>query len=69
MEMECPIKLEGKNGRWHSFRVEAVDQFGNESVNEIVPYFAVDLLPVPNLIISRHIETGLFSFGSNIYRG
>jgi hypothetical protein len=62
MEMECPIKLEGKNGRWHSFRVEAVDQFGNESVNEIVPFFAADLLTVPNLMISRNIETGLFSF-------
>jgi hypothetical protein len=62
MEIECPVTLEGKNGRWHYFRVETVDQYGNESVNEIVPFFAVDLPPVPNLMISRNIETGLFSF-------
>jgi hypothetical protein len=62
MEMECPVKLEGKNGRWHYFRVEAVDQYGNESVNEIVPFFAADSPTIPNLTISRNIETGLFSF-------
>lgn len=62
VEITCPVKLEGKNGRWHYFRVESVDQYGNESVNEIVPYFAADLPSVPNLMISRNIETGLFSF-------
>jgi hypothetical protein len=62
IEIDCPIKLEGKNGRWHSFRVESVDQFGNESVSEIIPYFAADLPPAPNLMISRNVETGLFSF-------
>jgi hypothetical protein len=62
IEIDCPIKLEGKNGRWHSFRVESVDQFGNESVSEMIPYFAADLPPVPNLRISRNIETRLFSF-------
>jgi hypothetical protein len=46
MEMECPIKLEGKNGRWHSFRVEAVDQFDNESVNEIVRFLPLIYHPV-----------------------
>jgi hypothetical protein len=62
IEISCPIKLEGKNGRWHYFRIETVDQYGHESVNEIVPYFAADLPPVPDLMISRNIETGLFSF-------
>lgn len=62
MEIECPVTLEGKNGRWHYFRVETVDQYGNESVNEIVPFFAADLPPVPNLMISRNVETGLFTF-------
>jgi hypothetical protein len=62
IEINCPIKLEGRNGRWHYFRVETVDQYGNESVNEIVPYFAADLPTIPDLIISRNIETGLLSF-------
>jgi hypothetical protein len=62
MEIECPRTLEGSNGRWHYFRVEAVDQYGNESVNEIVPYFAVDLPPVPELMIARDTKTGLLSF-------
>ncbi len=62
MEIDCPTTLEGHNGRWHSFRVETVDQFGNESENEIVPYFAADLPPVPSLTISRDTMTGLLSF-------
>jgi hypothetical protein len=62
IEINCPVKLEGKNGRWHYFRVETVDQYGNESVNEMVPYFAADLPTVPNMMISRNTETGLLSF-------
>jgi hypothetical protein len=62
IEIDCPVTLEGKNGRWHYFRIETIDQYGNESVNEIVPFFAVDLPTVPNMTISRNIETGLFSF-------
>ena len=61
-EIDCPVKLDGRNGRWHSFRVESVDQFGNESENEVTKYFAADLPPVPNLKISRDTETGLLSF-------
>ena len=62
IEIDCPIKLEGKGGRWHSFRVESVDQFGNESVNEVVPHFAVDLPPPPEFTVSRDTETGLLTF-------
>jgi hypothetical protein len=62
IEINCPVKLEGKNGRWHSFRIEAVDQFGNESVSEIIPHFAVDLPPPPKLAIARDTDTGLLSF-------
>ncbi len=61
-EIDCPVKFDGRNGRWHSFRVESVDQFGNESENEVTKYFAADLPPVPNLKISRDTETGLLSF-------
>jgi len=62
LEVDCPRKLEGKSGRWHYFRVETVDQFGNESVSEIVPYFAADLPPLPSLAISRNTTSGLLSF-------
>ena len=62
IEIDCPRKLEGKNGRWHYFRVETVDQFGHESVSEIIPYFAADLPPPPTLAISRNTQTGLLSF-------
>lgn len=62
MEIDCPKNLEGRYGRWHSFRVETVDQFGNESENEVVPYFAIDLPPAPSLTIARDMESGLLSF-------
>jgi len=62
IEIDCPIKLEGKGGRWHSFRVESVDQFGNESLNEVVPHFAVDLPPPPEFTVSRDTVTGLLTF-------
>ena len=62
LEVDCPRKLEGKNGRWHYFRVETVDQFGNESASEIVPYHAADLPSVPDLMISRDTQSGLLTF-------
>ena len=62
MEIDCPTTLEGRGGRWHSFRVEAVDQFGNESENHVVAHFAADLPPVPELSISRDVETGNLTF-------
>ena len=62
VEIDCPIKLEGKGGRWHSFRVESIDQFGNESLNEVVPHFAVDLPPPPEFTVSRDTVTGLLTF-------
>jgi len=62
LEIDCPIRLEGKNGRWHSFRVESVDQFDNESENEVVAHFAADLPPKPPLMMSRDTETGLLNF-------
>jgi hypothetical protein len=62
LEIDCPKKLEGKNGRWHSFRVETVDQFGNESENHRLAYFAADLPTPPKLSISRNTTTGLLNF-------
>ncbi|GHT44579.1 hypothetical protein FACS189454_02410 [Planctomycetales bacterium] len=65
VEIDCPARLNGRDGHWHTFRVEAVDSFGNESVSELLPYFAADLPLAPSLTISRNIETGLFSFRIN----
>jgi hypothetical protein len=64
IEVECPTRLEAKNGKWHSFRVESVDQFNNESTDETknVAYYATDLPPIPNLTITRDTTTGLLSF-------
>jgi hypothetical protein len=62
LEIDCPIRLEGKGGKWHSFRIESVDQFNNESVNEVIPHFAADLPPKPSLTISRDTATGLLNF-------
>ena len=62
MEIDCPTTLEGRNGRWHSFRVETVDQFGNESENHVIAYDAYDLPPIPELSISRDVETGNLTF-------
>jgi hypothetical protein len=62
LEINCPIRLEGKNGKWHLFRVESVDQFGNESVNEVVAHFAAELPPKPALSISRDTTTGRLNF-------
>ena len=62
LEIDCPIQLEGKNGRWHSFRVESVDQFDNESENEVVAHFAADLPPKPTLMMSRDTISGLLNF-------
>ena len=66
VEIECPTRLEGRGGegggRWHSFRVETVDQFGNESENEVVAHFAADLPAPPQLTISRDTATELLNF-------
>ena len=61
LEIDCPIRLDGKNGKWHSFRVESVDQYDNESENEVVAHFAADLPPKPKLEVSRDVSTGLLT--------
>ena len=62
MSIECPIQLEGRGGRWHSFRIEAVDQFGNESLGDVIPHHAADLPKPPKLVIARDTQSGLLSF-------
>jgi len=45
-EIACPVALEGRGGVWHFFRVEAVDEYGNESTRQAWTYFVTDLPPV-----------------------
>jgi len=42
-EVKSPISLEGRGGVWHFFRVEAVDQFGNESTRLLWRLFVTDV--------------------------
>jgi len=60
IEIDCPVKLEGRS--WHLFRIEAVDQFGNESESHRLAFFAADFPMPPQLSISRNTETGLLNF-------
>jgi hypothetical protein len=55
MEINSPVELDGKNGHWYWFRVESLDKYNNESVNngELVKYFASDLPPVPELTLTK----------------
>lgn len=62
MEIISPVKLEGSGGRWHSFRIVAVDEYGNESQSEVVPHQAFDFPVPPKLAISRDTQTKLLTF-------
>ena len=62
VQSDCIANEQGRGGRWHSFRVEAVDQFGNESVGEVIAYHAADLPRPPRLAISRDTQNGFFNF-------
>lgn len=45
--IQCPIELDGVGGAWHYFRVEAVDESGNESECDAWVYWAVEPPAVP----------------------
>lgn len=62
MEVMSPIVLNGHNGHWHSFRVEAVNKYHRESVNDLVYWFAVDFPVVPRLTVIRDVTSGLLTF-------
>jgi hypothetical protein len=63
MESNSPVTLNGKHGRWYWFRVESLDKYNHESINngELVKYFASDLPPVPELTITKR-SNGKFQF-------
>ncbi len=65
MEINSPVELDGKNGHWYWFRVESLDKYNHESQNggEFVKFFATDLPPVPELILTKQSNGKyIFSF-------
>mgnify|MGYP006297037157 CR=1 FL=1 len=59
----CPVELAGRGGVWHFFRVEAVDNYANESTREAWTYFVMDLpAPAGELVITDGSAPGLFDF-------
>jgi len=62
-EIICPVELEGRGGVWHFFRVEAVDEYGNESTRLAWTYFVTDLPPVPeHLSVTEGGSPGTYTF-------
>jgi len=63
MEINSPVVLDGKNGHWYWFRVESLDKYNHESINngELVKYHATDLPPVPVLTLSKQ-SNGKYQF-------
>ena len=56
--VKCPIRLDEG---WHLFRVESVDQFGNESTHSIWPYLVFRIPdPVNGLTVADGSAGGLF---------
>ena len=63
-EIACPVALVGRGGVWHFFRVEAVDEYGNESTRLAWTYFVTDLPPVPeHLSVAAGSSPGTYTFG------
>ena len=62
-EITCPVKLEGTGGVWHFLRVEAVDEFGNESTRKSWTYFVMDLPEAPEgLKVTEGAAPGTYNF-------
>lgn len=62
-EVLCPVALDGLGGVWHSIRVEAVDEYGNESTRACWTYFATDLPGAPaNILVTAGSAPGTYTF-------
>lgn len=48
--VRCPIELDGTGGKWHQFRVEAIDESGNESSTTAFKFWAYGLPVLPSEI-------------------
>lgn len=56
----CPVQLSGLGGRWHLFRVEAVDENGNESTRESWAYFVTHPADLPDVTVEQGSGAGLY---------
>ncbi len=66
-EIACPMELDGKGGVWHFFRVEAVDEYGNESARQAWVYFVTDLPGVPaHLSVADGATPGTYTFALEV---
>lgn len=60
---QVPFILDGVNGKWHFFRVEAIDKYGNESTRNKISYWVYDLPDkVASLSITDGSGSGLYNF-------
>lgn len=60
-KIDCPERLDGVGGRWHFLRVEAVDEFGNESQRESWAFFVMEPPAVPEIEIEAGSGPGLYT--------
>lgn len=64
--IELPVELNGLGGIWHFLRVEAVDEYGNESTRLAWRCFAMEPPRLPSRIdIADGTSPGLFSITVN----
>ena len=62
-QVQCPILLAGTGGVWHFLRVEAVDQYGNESTRQSWRFYATDVPAAPSdLSVVEGTIPGTFTF-------
>lgn len=62
-ETKCPVELTGINGVWQFLRVEAVDQYGNESTRQTWRFYACDLPESPAMLtVTDGGSPGTFTF-------
>lgn len=61
-EVICPVLLDGRGGVWHFLRVEAVDEYGNESTRQSWSYFVMNLPLVPEHVsVTEGVVPGTYN--------
>lgn len=63
-EFACEENLDGRAiaGRWHFFRVEAVNEYGVESRRQSWAWRAMDTSPAPAVTVTRGSAPGRYNF-------
>lgn len=64
--LTCPVPLDGRGGRWHFLRVEAVDRFGHESTRAAWCYWATEPADVPTVAIAPGSDSGLYTLSIEV---